>query len=61
MTASEVIKRLKKAGWTFTEGGNHTVGTSPDGTKKTVIHRHKGDLKPGTLKAIERQTGIRMV
>jgi predicted RNA binding protein YcfA (HicA-like mRNA interferase family) len=58
MTAKEVIKKLREAGWTFQEGGNRTVGYSPDGTKKTVIHRHTKDIKPGTLRGIERQTGV---
>jgi len=60
MTAKEVMKRLKKAGWTFEEGGNHTIARSSDGTKKTVIHRHNGDIAIGTLRAIERQTGVSM-
>ncbi len=60
MTAREVIKKLREAKWILHEGGNHTIAVSPDGSRRTTIHRHKGDIPEGTLKAIERQTGIKM-
>jgi predicted RNA binding protein YcfA (HicA-like mRNA interferase family) len=60
MTAKEVIKKLKESGWTFREGKRHTIAASPDGTRKTQIPRHTGDIAIGTLKAIERDTGIPM-
>ena len=60
MTAREVIKKLREAGWALHEGGSHTIAVSPDGKRKTQIHRHTGDIPPGTLKAIERQSGIKM-
>ncbi len=31
----------------------------PDG-RVTVVHRHKGDIPTGTLKAIERQTKVKL-
>lgn len=49
MTAREVIKKLREAGWIFEEGSNHLVAYSPDKKQKTVIQRHKGDIAPGTL------------
>lgn len=60
MKPEEVIKRLRKAGWSFEEGANHTKAVSPDGKTKVPVPRHKGDLKTGTLKAIEKQTGINL-
>lgn len=61
MKYHDVIARLKEFGWSFTHGTNHILATSPDGTKFVPIPRHKGrDIKPGTLKAIERQSGIKL-
>ena len=60
MTAREVKKILKAAGWTFKSGGTHQImAVSPDGCIRIPIPEHGGkDIKLGTLKAIERQTGV---
>ena len=60
MTAREVKKVLKAAGWTFESGGEHqTKAVSPDGKIHIPIPEHAGkNIKLGTLKAIERQTGV---
>jgi len=62
MTAREVKKLLKQAGWTFESGGEHqTKAVSPDGKIKVPIPEHGGrDIKTGTLKAIEKQTGVKL-
>ena len=60
MTAREVLKKLKAAGWILSEGGNHTKAVSPDGTKTTIVWRHTKDIPVGTLAAIEKQTGIKL-
>ena len=59
MTARELIKRLEEAGFVNMGGNNHDKLVHPDG-RRTVIHRHKGDIPLGTLKAISRQTGIKL-
>jgi len=59
MTAHELIKRLEKAGFVNKGGRNHDKLAHPDG-RVTVVHRHKGDIPFGTLKAIERQTKIKI-
>ncbi len=59
MTAHELIKRLEKAGFINTGGRNHTKLAHPDG-RVTVVHRHKGDIPMGTLKAIEKQTKVKL-
>jgi predicted RNA binding protein YcfA (HicA-like mRNA interferase family) len=59
MKASEVIKKLKDAGWVFTEGKKHTKGVGPDGGT-TRIWRHVKDMPTGTLAEIEKQTGVKM-
>ena len=56
MTARELIK---KAGFVNKGGTNHDKMVHPDG-RVTVIHRHKGDIPLGTLKAIARQTKIKL-
>ena len=55
MTARELIKKLEEAGFVNKGGTNHDKMVHPDG-RVTVIHRHKGDIPLGTLKAIARQT-----
>ena len=62
MTAREVKKILKQAGWTFTAGGEHqTKAVSPDGTVKVPILEHGAkDIKIGTLKSIENMTGVNL-
>ena len=59
MTAKEVLKKLKAAGWIFREGKKHTTATSPDGTRITRIWRHTKDIPAGTLAAIEKQSGMK--
>ncbi|MCL2178644.1 MAG: type II toxin-antitoxin system HicA family toxin [Proteobacteria bacterium] len=59
MTAQELISRLEKAGFINKGGRNHDKLSHPDG-RVTVVHRHRGDIPLGTLKAIERQTKIKL-
>jgi predicted RNA binding protein YcfA (HicA-like mRNA interferase family) len=59
MTAHELIKRLEKAGFINMGGRNHDKLAHPDG-RLTVVHRHKGDIPLGTLKAIEKQSGVKL-
>jgi predicted RNA binding protein YcfA (HicA-like mRNA interferase family) len=59
MTAQELVKRLEKAGFVNMHGRNHDKLAHPDG-RVTVVHRHKGDIPLGTLKAIERQTHVKL-
>ena len=59
MTAHELVKRLEKAGFVNKGGRNHDKMTHPDG-RVTVVRRHKGSIPLGTLKAIERQTKVKL-
>ncbi len=59
MTAHELIRRLEKAGFINAGGRNHTKLAHPDG-RVTVVHRHKGDIPLGTLKAIEKQSKVKL-
>lgn len=61
MRAREVLKRLKKEGWVVLriEGSHYQLGK---GSKRTTVIMHGSkDLKKGTLRAIERQTGIKFL
>lgn len=58
MKPKEILKILKQHGFTFEEGGNHTKAFAPDGQFKTTIDRHTRDLPLGTLRSIEKQTGV---
>ena len=60
MTARELIARLQQAGFINKGGAKHDKLSHPDG-RVTVVHRHKGDIPFGTLKNIEKQTGVRLL
>lgn len=59
MTARELINRLEQAGFINKGGRNHDKLVHADG-RVTVVHRHKGDIPFGTLKAIEKQTLVKL-
>ncbi len=59
MTARKLIQILEKEGFVFVGGTNHAKYVHPDG-RKTLVHRHKGDIPIGTLKAISKQIGIKL-
>lgn len=50
---------LERAGFENRGGRNHDKMVHPDG-RVTIVHRHKGDIPLGTLKAISKQTGIKL-
>lgn len=56
-----VIKKLKDEGWQHvsTHGSHHKM--KKEGQLPIVVPVHgKKDLKPGTLKSIERATGVKL-
>ena len=60
MTAKELKRKLVAAGWTITEGTNHSVVTHPGKPgRKIPIHRHTGDIPAGTLNKILKDTGLK--
>ncbi len=63
MTAREIIARLKEDGWYQlpNKGGSHRFFKHPSKPGKISIPDHGGrDIKPGTLKSIARQAGIKL-
>ena len=58
MSGREVIDRLQAAGWRLRRiAGRHHI-MEKDGRKVPMPVHGQRDLKPGTLAAIQRQTGV---
>ena len=60
MKASDVIKRLKKAGFVFDRyaKGRHEIWYNPETKRRVTIPNHPGmDIPKGTLSAIIREAG----
>ncbi len=58
-SSREVIAALERAGWRqVRQKGSHVRLTSADGKKHVTVPHPKKDLKTGTLRAIEQQTGV---
>jgi predicted RNA binding protein YcfA (HicA-like mRNA interferase family) len=56
MTSREVVKLLKQNGATFVrQVGSHAFYVSACGNCRTTVPMHPGDIRPGTLRAIEKQ------
>jgi predicted RNA binding protein YcfA (HicA-like mRNA interferase family) len=56
----EVIRLLEKNQWRLTRtAGDHRVFRSPDGRTTVVSGKLGEDVRPGTWKAILRQTGMK--
>lgn len=61
MDSRSVIRKLKEAGWEHVSTrGDHHKFRDPRTGRVTVVAHPVRDLKPGTLRAIERQTGLRL-
>lgn len=58
-SSREVIAKLEAAGWRqVRQRGSHVRMTSADGKRLVTVPHPKKDLKTGTLKAIEEDTGV---
>jgi predicted RNA binding protein YcfA (HicA-like mRNA interferase family) len=56
----EVIKKLEKSGWVHVRtSGDHRVFRQADGRTTVVSGGLGDDVRPGTYRAILRQTGIK--
>ena len=61
MTPEQLKRKLRKEGWDFEEGGNHTLATHQEKPGvKIPIPRHKGvDIPKGTLDNILKAAGLK--
>lgn len=56
----DLIKTLEKAGWKHVRtSGDHRVFKNADGRITVVSGRLGDDVRPGTYRAVLRQTGIK--
>ncbi len=61
MKPREVLKKLKEAGWKEVKGGRHSIAAeSPTGYTVPISSHPSADLTEGTLKNIERLTGVKL-
>ena len=61
ISGKEVIKRLKKQGWTVKgQRGSHVKLTKEGKITEVPVHGNR-DLKKGLIRAIEKQTGEKIL
>lgn len=60
MDSRVIIKMLKQNGWVkVATAGSHTQFRHPDRKGRVTVPHPKKDIPIGTLKSIERQSGIK--
>lgn len=61
MDSREVMRRIEAEGWVLVRiGGSHHHYRHPTRPGTATVPHPKKDLKVGTLKSIEKQTGVRL-
>lgn len=61
MKPREVLEKLKQAGWTEGQGRTHALeAVSPAGYRVPISNHPSKDIPIGTLKKIERLTGVKL-
>lgn len=59
MTHRDISKHLKNSGWSLERThGDHDVWGHPKSTQKIPVPRHKGDLAPGTVRQIMKDSSV---
>lgn len=59
MKRVDILKKLKDAGFSFTEGSRHTKVLDRDGNFVSVVERHV-EIEKWVVIQIERQTGVKL-
>jgi len=60
LTAKELKRKLKAAGWKLTEGGSHTIAIHPNKPGVQIpITRGSGEIPTGTLHQILKDAGLK--
>ena len=61
MNSRDIIRRLEEAGWKLlrVKGSHHMMG-HPDSKLVIVVKHPQKDCPLGTLKKIERQSGVKL-
>ncbi len=60
MKRKEILKKLREAGFTFKEGGEHTRAYDADGNYRCPIGRHT-EIAERIVRKIEKQTGVKLL
>ena len=60
MKRKEILKKLAEAGFTFTEGGEHTKAYDSEGIYRAPVGRHT-EIPDRIVKKIEKQTGVKLL
>lgn len=61
MSSAEVIRRIRAAGWILTRSkGSHQHFKHPERPGIVTVPHPKKDIPIGTLKSIERQSGVKL-
>ena len=58
VSTREVIRLLRRLGFSESEGGNHTVFRHERLRLATFVPRHRGDVDPAIMGAIIEQIGL---
>ncbi|RZM23472.1 MAG: type II toxin-antitoxin system HicA family toxin [Sphingomonas sp.] len=59
MRSAEVVKRLRKAGWVdIRQSGSHKQFRHPTRPGTVTVPHPKAEMAIGTLKSIEKQSGV---
>jgi predicted RNA binding protein YcfA (HicA-like mRNA interferase family) len=60
LTYSEVVRRLRKAGFHFDRQakGSHEIWYNPTTKRRTTVPHYSGTVPKGTLRAIINQAGL---
>lgn len=62
MDSKAVVKELQARGWKLLRTrGSHHIFRHPDSTTIAVVPHPKRDLPIGTVKALERATGLKLL
>ena len=59
MKRKDILKKLREAGFTFQEGGEHTKAYDASGAYRTTIGRQT-EIPEFTVRLIEKQTGVKL-
>lgn len=61
VTSTEILRALKADGWIVVDvSGSHHQLTHPSKRGKVTVPHPRKDLPVGTIKSIERQSGVRL-
>lgn len=61
MKSREIIKALQNAGWVeVAQAGSHKQFKHPDRPGRVTVPHPKKDLPAGTIRSIEKQSGLKL-